>query len=278
MKETIKNLPVIGKKLTGWYSRYLRFTNRKVLKKNRELKNRFAGRRAFVIATGPSIKTQDLKGLAGELAISVSNFFVHPDFNIIRPAYHLFAPIHPPVTEEQFGMWMKDAESRFPEGQNVLVSISDKHIVEEYGVLKKQKVHYYYVNRNPLTTDGTIDFSKEIPLIQTSVQIGMYLALYLGVKEINLLGADHDWILHLKETRHFYDEKESVLTQKGYNEWQGTDLGTECESYGRLWNIYKRIRAYAAQRAISITNCTAGGLLDVFPRKNLQDVLQNKPQ
>lgn len=275
-KETLKNLPYIGKKLTGWYSWLIRLQNRKVLKKNIELKNIFAGRRVFVIATGPSIKNQDLKKLAGELCISVSNFFVHPDFNIIKPAFHLFVPSHEPLTPEQFGIWMKDAENHFPEGQNILISITDKHIVDKYKVLKKQNVYYYFVRRKPLDEKDEIDFSKQLPSIQTSVQIGMYLGIYLGVKKIYLMGCDHDWILHLQETRHFYDEKKSVLSENHYNEWVEKDLGTECEAYGRLWNIYRRIRRYASTHDILITNATAGGLLDLFPRKKMEDILENK--
>lgn len=276
-KETIKNLPLVGKKLVGWYSAYLRLQNRKVLRKNLELKNKFAGRRAFVIATGPSIKNQDLKKLAGELCISVSNFFVHPDFPIIKPEYHLFAPTHMPLTPEQFSTWMKDAEAHFPEGQNVLISVTDKHIIDKYGLLKKQNVYYYFVKRKTLEASETIDFSKPLPAIQTSVHIGIYLGVYLGVSEIYLLGCDHDWILHLGETRHFYDEKKSVLSQANYDEW-APDLEPEFAAYVNLWKIYKLIRNYARSHNIRLVNCTPGSLLDVLPKINLDEIIGNKSQ
>src|SRR3989338_279873 len=200
-KEKIKNTPFIGKKLVGLYSQILRFKDRKFLKKNKELANIFKGKRCFILATGPSIKTENLKSLAGELSLSVSNFFVHPDFKLIKPAYHIFAPFHPPITEEQSAKLFADAEKHFPEGQNVLISTTDRHIVEKYDSFKKAKVYYYAPGHKELTS--RIDFTTKLPGIQTSPHIAIYLALYLGVKEINLLGVDHDWILHLKETRHF---------------------------------------------------------------------------
>ncbi|MDO8590884.1 MAG: hypothetical protein Q7R65_02800 [bacterium] len=275
LKEKIKNTPFIGRRLVGLYSGFLRLKDRKFLKKNKELENQFASRKIFILATGPSIKTQNLKILSGQLSISVSNFFVHPDFQIIKPEYHIFAPFHPPITEDQSVKLFADAERHFPEGQKVFVSTTDRYIVEKYGLLKTSNIYYYAPGHKELDPNDKLDFTKQIPGIQTSPHIAMYLALFLGAKEIILLGCDHDWILHLKETRHFYDEKESVLTQNNYNEWEGHDLEVELRSYLSLWQKYKKIKSYAAGRSVSIYNATPSSLLDVFPRKNLTEYLAN---
>ncbi|KKU68836.1 MAG: hypothetical protein UX89_C0001G0027 [Parcubacteria group bacterium GW2011_GWA2_47_16] len=272
-KEKIKKIPFAGKKLVGIYSWYLRLKNGKFLKKNLELKNKFAGKRCFVIATGPSINKQDLKQLAGEISISVSNFFLHPDFNIVKPTYHLFVPSHLPVTVEQYGAAFKDAEAHFSAGQNILVSISDKHIVEKFEVFKKQNIYYYFIRRKPLGKKETIDFSKPLPFIQTSVHIGMYLGIYIGAAEICLLGCDHDWILHMGETRHFYDEKNSALSKAGYNEWSG-GMEHQFESYLNLWRVYKAIRDYSAKPGIKIYNLSPMSILDVFPKADFDEKLR----
>ncbi len=272
MKETIKKLPLIGRKSVEIYSAYLRWHDKKFLKKNVELKDSALGKRCFVIATGPSIKTQDLTRLAGEISISVSNFYVHPDFKTIKPLYHIFAPSHLPITPEQYGVMLKDSEKYFPENQNIFISTTDRHIVEKFGVLKKQNVYYYTPGHKDLKASRDIDFTNQLPAIQTSPHIAIYLALYVGAKEIFLLGTDHDWILHLGETRHFYDEKDSSLSQAGYNEWSETDLGTECAAYVSLWDKYRKIRSYAKHRGIPMYNATVGGLLDLFPRKKLEDI------
>jgi len=275
-KEKIKKIPFLGRKVVSAWSWYLRFQESKTLRLNEKFKNAFAGRKCFIIATGPSIKRQDLKKLKGQLSISVSNFYVHPDFAEIKPEFHLFAAMHPPITEDQYSAMLKDAEKHFPHGQKILMSIGDKHIVEKFNALKKQNVYYYSLGLKNIKPKSTIDFSKQLPTIQTSPHIAIYLAIYLGAKEINLLGCDHDWILHFGETRHFYDEKKSVLSQKGYDEWRGSDFGTECAAYASLWEKYRRMRAYASAHGITVINCTDGGLLDVFPRKNLEAALETK--
>ena len=62
---------------------------RNALAKNTVFEGCHRGERAFLLGCGPSIKTQDLKPLANEICMSVSNFFVHPDFDLIQPAYHI---------------------------------------------------------------------------------------------------------------------------------------------------------------------------------------------
>ncbi|OHA26503.1 MAG: hypothetical protein A3C06_02915 [Candidatus Taylorbacteria bacterium RIFCSPHIGHO2_02_FULL_46_13] len=255
------------------YLFYLR--HRQKLKPNAELKNKFLGKRCFILACGPSIKTQDLKKLEGEFCISVSNFFVHPDFKIIKPEYHVFSESHAPITKEQMKAWLEDAERHLPEGQKVMMSVHDRSLSQEFKLLKKQRIYFYVFSQSQISAESPIEYTKQIPLIQTVAHQAIYLALYSGAKEIYLVGCDHDWILHYGENRHFYAENESELTRTGLNQW-GTDLGTEFESYVRLWNIYKEIKRYATVREVLVMNATRGGLLDVFPRKNLDEVLNKK--
>ena len=58
---------------------------------------------AFLIATGPSLKFENLQLLAGHDCYSVSNFFLHPDLNSVNPKIHFFAPWHPPLIRENYG-------------------------------------------------------------------------------------------------------------------------------------------------------------------------------
>lgn len=283
-RERIKSIPFLGPAIVTirsyvrtvrerlfWYRFYLR--HKRFFKKNRGLRNSHAGKRAFILATGPSIKNQDLKKLAGEYCISVSNFFVHPDFKVIKPTYHLFVMSHSPITEEQWKVWMQDAEKKLPEGQNLLVGAADKIVLDKYSVFKKQNLFYYMFGRKPMGASTGVDFTKRLPNTQTSAQIALCLALYSGATEIYLLGADHDWILHIGESHHFYDEKKSTLMQQGYKEWT-TPLEAQFESYLNLWKVYRGIKEYADAREIKIYNATPGSLLDVFPKVKLDDILK----
>jgi hypothetical protein len=286
IKEKIKKMPTIGTlaylihifffdswRLLKRHFRY--FRDKKFLSPNIELKNIAVGKRVFILACGPSINQQDLKPLRNELCFSVNNFFIHPDFQIIKPEYHMFPSSHSPITDEQYAAWFKDAEAHFPDGQKVLVSVEDKYIVEKGDLFKRQKVYYYYRNgkKGPEDIVRSIDLTRRIPMITTIVHLGIYLGIYLGSKEIYLLGCDHDMLLHIGEYRHFYAEKNNAIKRAGYNDWNHDDLGGHFWTFNMMWETYRKIRNYSERRGIKIYNATLGGILDIFPRIKLEDIL-----
>lgn len=291
IKDTLKLTPVIGPighKLSGWFRAlrgwlfwqrfYLR--HRKLLKRNKTIGNSHRGERCFILATGPSIKTQNLAPLAGEFCISISNFFIHPDFKLLKPEFHLFVMSHSPITDEQWAAWMRDAEMRMPAGQKILAAAPDKYILDQNGLFKNQNVYYYQaVGGMSLRPRGTIDFTKILPPIRTSVQIAIYLALYAGATDIYLLGCDHNWILDLAQPHHFYEERRSSLVRAGYKEFRSASpkMETTLDEYRMLWKRYKNIDAYCQMHGVRVTNLTPESLLDIFPRDTLEHVIGTHP-
>lgn len=242
-----------------------------LLKKNKELRGMAKNiKRCFILATGPSIKDQDLSGLENEFCISVSNFFVHPSFNKIKPYYHIFAGSHPPITTQQMVAWWQDATKHFEKNKiNVLIHARDREIEKNAKIFGHQNVYYYL--------DGgsfPVDFTKPIPRIQTVVHIAIHLSIYLGFKEVYLLGCDHSWLFHFRQSQHFYNEQEHSLARDNYSEWSEVkDIGYEFETYARLWKTYRKIRSEAKKADCKIYNATPQSMLDIFPGVALSDVL-----
>jgi hypothetical protein len=104
--------------------------------------------------------------------------------------------------------------------------------------------------------------------------MALEVALYMGFKNIYLLGCDHDWILHLNTSAHFYEESQHALVREGYDEWAVSDLELTFECYVRLWQQYKALWQIARGKSIHIFNATAGGLLDVFPRVRYESLFE----
>jgi len=238
--------------------------DRKVLAQNGLLHNRHLGERCFILATGPSIKAQNLKALRGETCIAVSNFFVHPDYQVIAPRYHCIAPYHPPITEDAWQEWMKELGSATTDC-TVFLSLSDRIRTERGGHLANRETRYlgFGASWNSLKE---IDLTRVMPGPQSVSIMALMVALYMGFGEIYLLGCDHDWILHIGESRHFYDEQQHVLNRHGYSEWFGSDVESYFHAMIRLWQQYKLLRQLASSRGACICNATEAGLLDVFPR------------
>lgn len=265
--------------LTGYFGQRSRLSSEEtaeetaILQPNRELCNRHVGERCFILATGPSISKQDLSLLEGELCISVANFFVHPEFARIRPRYHCVAPLHPPFTDEDGIRWFRSMEPHM--GHTTLVlSYSDKRLVDKNGLFAGREVRYvrFGADWTDISKNG-LDLSRLVPGPQSVSIMALMVALYIGCSEIYLLGVDHTSFnpnTGKYDYRHFYDRGANRLGELSPPE----DLEWQFLSGWRLWSQYKALRSVALTNSVAIYNATAGGILDVFPRVNLEVVLR----
>jgi hypothetical protein len=231
--------------------------NKKYLIQNLQLKNTFNNQTCYILATGPSINEIDLSFLKNKNCISVSNFFTHTLINEINPIFHVFAPQHEPITREAFKNWIIDAHNKLPSQTNLFLHSNDLNLISSYNI---ERNIFEYLDGGAYP----IDISKKIPPFQTVVQIAIYLAIYLGHNKIYLLGVDHDSLLNLNKSKHFYLENESVLVQSGYDEWKGVNLLKEFKSHVNLWEIYQEIKTnYTGE----IINLNKNSFLDIFKKE-----------
>ena len=64
-----------------------------LFEKNEKLKDIHTNDRCFVIATGPSLKEQDLTLLKDEITIGVSGLYSHKDIEVFMPKYYVMSPV-----------------------------------------------------------------------------------------------------------------------------------------------------------------------------------------
>ncbi|NII29553.1 hypothetical protein HB364_31025 [Pseudoflavitalea sp. X16] len=259
----------LSRKVNGYLS-YL--SQRRHILHNTALKDKYKDQRVFILATGPSIKQQDLRLLQHEKCIAVSNFFVHEDYKTIAPFLHVFASTHAPLTEQQIVSWFKEADEKIPGTSTVLLALHDKQYCDRHRIFQT-KDHYYYLSK---FGNFPVNLAHNLPSYQTVVQLAIYAAIYMGFTEINLLGVDHSWILHYGESRHFYEEKEHKFTQNGYSEWIDDHLGDEFKKYVILWEQYEEIIRNYKNSGIAIYNLSPESLLDLFPKKAFSQALSKK--
>jgi hypothetical protein len=242
------------------------------LENNVELQDKHRGQRVFILASGPSIKTQDLSVLRGEHCISVSNFFVHPAFPEIRPRYHCIAPLHPPFTAEDGARWFRQMDPFMIE-TTLLLGVSDKPLVQSRGLLTQRTVRYLNFSAEwGDRSNPEFHLSRPLPIPQSVSIMALMAALYLGFNEIFLLGTDHTFFNPADgsyDYQHFYaDPKANALGKDPPT----ADLEDNFRCQATLWHQYKMLRAFAQSRGVTIYNASAGGILDLFPRVRLEEV------
>ena len=244
------------------------------------------GARCFILATGPSIKTQDLKLLKDEICISVSQFMLHPDIKIINPLYHIEAPTHPPLDFS----YVKTSFDGYKNNYAGRVNYFFGYYPYDYSIINFFYHHKEYYNTNIHFIDYTKsrflddknynnktvwDITRSPFLARTVIYIAIQVAFYMGFREIYLLGCDHDYLMNLTRNTdfHFYRDGESntgKMDSKHYN-----SFSTEWWflQYYYRWKEFRLMRDYLESRGCRIFNATNGGMLDVFPRVNYEDVI-----
>jgi hypothetical protein len=258
------------------------------IKTNKGLRDLHMGERCFILATGPSIKQQDLSILKDELCISVGYFYLHKNFSQINPKYHVDAPTHKPHTFKEVGALFDAYEKYFKHETKVFLGYN-RYEFSYFNFLKKkrQKSNYHIkhidyssgiqINEQNFQSSGIWDLSKTPFSCRTVVYSAIQIAAYMGVKEIYLLGCDHDYLLrHFKgdfKDNHFYTDVEATV-DASHAEAQ-VSLETWFEEYYFRWRQYRLIKEYLNQCGCRIYNATEGGILDVFPRVALSKVLRN---
>ncbi len=223
----------------------------------KELKGKFEGQRIFVLATGPSLTIEDLRKLKYENTIGLNSIVDSFDEMGYHPMF--------------FGIWDGRAYKLFHE--KVINSDVQYFFIAEHSQKKRKNVKEYIFPDSAWIESYSnhigkrrIEFSDDISVYVnsgTTVAFAMLqILVYLGFKEIYLLGADCNYSPGVENFNDFRPKKEIQN--------ENTGKGSV------MIEAYKVAKEYADKHGIKIYNATRGGMLEVFPRVDLDEVLFSK--
>jgi hypothetical protein len=114
------------------------------------------------------------------------------------------------------------------------------------------------------------DISGVIPAPQSAPLVAIMLAMYMGFKEIYLIGTDYDTII-TREYKYAYGP--TIFQGMGFKEFAVdhngkalTSFGEDFKIFGILWSQFEVLQHIAKANGIKICNASGGGILDVFER------------
>jgi hypothetical protein len=262
----INKVPFKFKELAKYFLFYF-YKEKNILKKNISLKDYGRNRRAFLIATGPSIKELDLTLLKDEDCFTLSNAYLHDRIDIINPIFHFFAPFHKPLIKENFISWLKDADDKLPESTKIFLGHKSKDMVTENNIFNRREVNYMYLG-SPFY--NKISLLKQTPSPKTGTQMVLNLLIYMGYEEIYLIGCDHNILKSYGGVReHFYDSSKEL--RKNVENWG--DITENLKSELDMFSIYKKYVKLAKKRNIRIVNLSRDSWLNFVEYKKFEDVL-----
>lgn len=221
------------------------------------LKDKYNGKRCFVVATGPSLTMEDLEQIKHEYSFAVNSACKLYDRTSWRPTFY-------GIQDRYVFQAMKDKV--FDQDDNITLFIADvlKYyaVIPERCILFPYNVAYHYINMRKynhwfakFSGDSYDTVYDGYSITYSMIEI----AVYLGFKEIYLIGTDCS-----------YGSGKDHIVESGFVDKKAY------LNYERMTAGYGAAKEYADKNGIKIINCTRGGMLEVFPRKQLEEVLGEK--
>lgn len=234
--------------------------------------DQYAGKRCFIIGGGPSLKVEDLSLLADEVTFTVNNVFMRDDFAAMKTNFHVIAD---PKFSNSVGSMLQHLDE-----QTVVFAESQLLPALETSGLSKDRLCGFYngmeieaIGYNRLSMDGPM------PYLCTVIQSAVCLAICMGFEQIYLLGCDCTGILNNVQVRQgkqisHYGYKIPDSIHKKIEKSQLISCEHVFYEWYHIFKSYRLINAYNRQNnAVQIVDLSQGGILDVFERDTLSNIL-----
>ena len=237
----------------------------------------------FIIGNGPSLDDKDLEKIKNLNVFVINNFLL---VNTIKLKY-CKCVITDTFYLRNFLKYKKDSFLYEVVSKNLdtdfYFPITFKKILNKQNLIKSDKINYFYelpyaVEENSIKYK--LNFNSGIPWSHNVLISSICLAISMGYKKINLLGAD---TTHHFDKNHFKGsiytdmlKKRDSLYRDNIKKNLKYRLIDNCENHIGMWSTFrtlsahKNIKDYADRQGILITNYSKNGILDVYPFDDLK--------
>lgn len=225
------------------------------------LKNIHLNKRCFIIGNGPSLTAEDLDKLKNEITFAFNRIYYIFDKTDWRPTYYC----------------SEDDKTIFKSKEEINnLKIGNKFFPVNFPW--DYKIHFrnakYYIFRfgdRNVEPKFSQDIVKGIYWGNTVAYTAIQMAVYMGIKEIYLLGVDHNFSKMVNDKGEIVIDNTSkdYFTEK-YNVDKKDLYIPNIEVSTRAFTAAKK---YADKHNIKIFNATRGGKLEVFERVDFDKII-----
>jgi hypothetical protein len=224
-------------------------------------KNKHFGKRCFIIGNGPSLKTEDLDKLKNEITFAFNRIYHIFDNTEWRPSYY--------CSEDDKTIFKSKDEIN---NLNIDNKFFPVNFPWDYKIYFKNANYYKFKlgdsNVEPMFSE---DIIKCIYWGNTVAYTAIQMAVYMGIKEIYLIGVDHNFSKMISDKGEIViDETVKDYFTESYNIDKGDLYIPNIEISTRAFSAAKK---YADKNNIKIFNATRGGKLEVFERVDFDKII-----
>lgn len=229
------------------------------------LRNLHTGRRAFVICNGPSLNSDDLNKLQDNNEISFAANLISAMIEVSN-----WIPTYYTVTDPIGVYSLFDAMNT--------ISAKIKFLPQDsYITGRRVKGDVVFFNRegdrsllnNPRFSE---DCSEIIYTIATVTYTSLQLAVYMGIKEIYIIGCDHRFAKQYRMDGTI----EEYQGQNNYFSGVKAKYQRGASNIGEQAIAFEAAKKYADEHGIKIYNATRGGYLETFERVDFDSLFDDK--
>lgn len=219
-------------------------------------KNKYLGKRCFLIGNGPSLNPDDLEKLhmAGEITFACNRIHLIFDKTNWRPTFYFLID----------GKEYKHNEFMLKQGNQI------NFIKDFIGCNNSDYMNTFYFRNSPN------DFSLEYVKFSEEISIECYagctttyemlqFAIYMGFEEIYLLGVDFSW----------GEDGKNAHFDENYGDNLAGLIAMKENKY-KVLKSYKTADEISKKRGVKIYNATRGGYLEVFERLSFDDIIMGE--
>ena len=227
-----------------------------VKKRMRDLPLEGRGKDLYILLNAPSLNTQNLAVLEGKNTMFVNRGFMHPLYEKLQPKYHVFID-----TKMLQGVWpVSWLEEIWKKSPSTKILLPLAWYTNDKFIKYRDSKKIYWLNWN-------------LPFYNLGVSGACFaFAIQQKFENIYFSGFDATGIAHemvKTANSHFYgNDKE--LEGKSTKQFV-----IDLYMHSRHLHDLNRLADYCKKRKISLINITNGGLLDMFPRKDVLPIIES---
>lgn len=261
---------------------------RKELGNTKMLQNKHKGERCFIVGNGPSLKHHDLTQLDEEYVFTVNYMMKSDSFKTLNSNYHLFFDpivfeLDPKVKEDKEKIDM--INGAYKSNPDMTYIIPYRRRVNFIKLFPNHKFKFIY-NYKTLTSQlkKTSHLHRITPGFQNVIIYAINTAIYMGFKEIYLLGVDMTGFLeHFEYNKvnnqwgHSYTktEEEIALILKTLKK-NNIDNEFYLKTYGKTLEQLKIMLSNASRKNVKLLNASDHGAIDFLPRVNYDKIFSEE--
>lgn len=226
---------------------------RENVRRLRELRDRFAERRCFVIGNGPSLARTDVRLLRDEVTIASNAIFLLFDQMAYQPTF-LTVEDHLVAEDRAVALnALRGSTKIFPRDLSYCLSLDEETLFVNF--LRHYSPFPRFSERFETVAywGGTVTF------------LNLQLAVHLGCNPIYMIGFDHNYTVP-KNLSSAVITSDSDDVNHFDPSYFGKGFRWHDPAVDRMEASYREAQAFAERRGIRIENATDGGCLEVFPR------------